>query len=166
MDWQRTLLIAALAVVSYMMVLQWQEDYAGSAQARQAEQQQSYPQDIPDDTVANSDIPQQAMASAEDVPPDPSATPAVIPTLNEEPTQGLIEVQTDVFSLRINPVGGDIVYVGLVKYPVSQEQLDIPFTLLDSSPSHTYVAQSGLVGKNGPDSSSSGRPHYSCLIWP
>ncbi|MCG8535516.1 MAG: membrane protein insertase YidC [Pseudomonadales bacterium] len=161
MDWQRTLLIAALAVVSYMMVLQWQEDYAGSAQARQAEQQQSYPQDIPDDTVANSDIPQQAMASAEDVPPDPSATPAVIPTLNEEPTQGLIEVQTDEFALRINPVGGDIVYVGLVKYPVSQEQLDIPFTLLDSSPSHTYVAQSGLVGKNGPDSSSSGRPHYS-----
>ena len=42
MDWQRTLLIAALAVVSYMMVLQWQEDYAGSAQARQARHAQAH----------------------------------------------------------------------------------------------------------------------------
>ena len=46
MDWQRTLLIAALAVVSYMMILQWQKDYVEAPQAAQAQSYtQSYPQD-------------------------------------------------------------------------------------------------------------------------
>ena len=31
MDIQRTLLIIGLAVVSYLMILQWQEDYGHSA---------------------------------------------------------------------------------------------------------------------------------------
>lgn len=157
MDWQRTLLIAALAVVSYMMILQWQEDYSGAPQVRQAEQNaQSYPQ-----AVADSDIPMEAMASADDVPVAISENSNVDIPASFQPAQGLITVETDVLVLHINPVGGDIVYLGLKAFPVSLEQTDIPFTLLDFSPSHTYIAQSGLVGKNGPDANKNGRPHYS-----
>ncbi len=140
-----------------MMILQWQEDYSGAPQARQAELLAQNPQLEP---PVDSDIPLQAMAAADDVPVQPSASAEDIPVSQNQPVQGLIDVETDVFSLRINPVGGDIVYVGLKQYPVSLEQKDIPFTLLDSSNSHTYVAQSGLVGVNGPDSSKDGRPHY------
>ncbi|RLT96041.1 membrane protein insertase YidC [Ketobacter sp.] len=155
MDWQRTLLIAALAVVSYMMILQWQKDYVEAPQLEQVESYaQSYPQDLAED------VPTEDMASAADVPQDPSVaadTPA-LETL--KPTQGLIRVETDVLSVKINPVGGDIVAVGLKDYPASLATPNVPFTLLESSNEHTYISQSGLIGPDGPDSNPGGRPQY------
>ena len=47
MDLQRTLLIVGLAIVSYMMILQWQEDYGTTAPPQQAQNNsQSYPQAV------------------------------------------------------------------------------------------------------------------------
>src|SRR5690606_18948712 len=37
---------------------------------------------------------------------------------------------------------------------------DEPFVMLESDAKRTYVAQSGLIGLNGPDSSRNGRPMY------
>ena len=159
MDWQRTILIGALAIVSYLMILQWQEDYVGSPQAKQADTNtQSYPQ--PSDDEAG-DVPSEASVATEDVPVDPAvATEApVVDALT--PAKGMILVETDVLKVTINPVGGDIVHVGLKDYPVSLERPDVPFTLLDSTSAHTYIAQSGLIGPDGPDSSQAGRPQYS-----
>ena len=40
------------------------------------------------------------------------------------------------------------------KYPKSNDQKDVPFTLLDNSNVRTYVAQSGLIGRDGVDKDS------------
>lgn len=155
MDWQRTLIIAALAVVSYLMILQWQKDYIEQPAVTQVENHtQTYPQ--------NDQIPSTpATAAASDVPTvvAPGSTPA-IPSIANQPAQGLIEVETDVLSVRIDPLGGDIVQVALKGYPVAVNQPGVPFQLLRQDATQTYIAQSGLTGTDGPDSAASGRPRY------
>lgn len=156
MDWQRTLLIAALAVVSYLMILQWQKDYIHPATAQTESSPQSYPQD--------GQLPRAPTASAADLPaapasPEPATTASAhVPAV---PTAGLIRVDTDTLQLDIDPQGGDIVRVALKQYPVSVEQKNQPIELLHRTASNTYIAQSGLIGINGPDASAAGRPLYS-----
>ncbi len=159
MDWQRTLIIAALAVVSYLMILQWQKDYIETPAPTQVENHsQTYPQadQIPTLTAANgasADVP-QVTAGAAAVSGMPSAQAV-------QPAQTLIDVETDVLSVKIDPLGGDIVQVGLKAYPVAVNQPDVPIQLLKRDEAHTYIAQSGLIGANGPDSAATGRPRYS-----
>ena len=70
-----------------------------------------------------------------------------------------IEVNTDVLALEIDPLGGDIVRVALPEYPRHADTPDQPFVLLQNDAGRTYVAQSGLVGKNGTDTAE-GRPTW------
>ena len=158
MDWQRTLIIAALAVVSYLMILQWQKDYIDTPAAAQVETTASTA--APSDQVpalnatasaGSGDVPQPV------VPAQASTAPAVASTA---PTSALIDVETDVLLVRIDPVGGDIVSIGLKAYPVSLQQPNQPFQLLRQDAEHLYIAQSGLVGPQGPDSATAGRPRY------
>lgn len=158
MDWQRTILIAALAVVSYLMILQWQKDYMQTP-AAQVHQAQTSPQSYPQDNQVPVTPAATAAADVPQAPANPD-TAATVPQA-EAKVSGLIEVETDVLSLAINPVGGDIVQVGLKDYPVSIDQPDSPIVLLRHDNGYTYIAQSGLIGDNGPDSSAVGRPHYS-----
>ena len=72
----------------------------------------------------------------------------------------LIQVATDTLNVTINPIGGDIVSLSLPKYPARKDRPDLPFQLLEQSSSRLYVAQSGLTGRQGPDSSK-GRAQYS-----
>lgn len=157
MDWQRTLLIAALAVVSYLMILQWQKDYGEQPVAQTATSPQSYPQPDPippsdAPTQAATDLPQPAVSAGE---------VAAVPVSTVSSATGVIEVETDVLLLSIDPVGGDITRAGLKHYPVSIEQPGNPIQLLRQDGTFTYIAQSGLIGANGPDSAAAGRPRYS-----
>ncbi len=69
----------------------------------------------------------------------------------------LITLQSDNLLLTINLNGGDIVDAKLLQ--VMQEQgKDDPFHLLMEEPGFVYVAQSGLAGRDGPDSKA--RPLY------
>lgn len=69
----------------------------------------------------------------------------------------LITLQSDTLQLAISSIGGDIVDAKLLQ--VKQEQgKDDPFHLLMSEPLFIYQSQSGLIGKDGPDSK--GRPTY------
>ena len=84
------------------------------------------------------------------------------PTLaNNAVSNNLIIVQTDVLQLAIDPNGGDIVELKLSQYPRNASNPDIPLQLFENSNERVYVAQSGLVGTNGPDARPSGRPLYS-----
>lgn len=64
----------------------------------------------------------------------------------------IITVKTDVLSFTINTRGGDIEQAQLLAY---RQELDepMPFTLLENTPAFLYTAQSGLIGKDGIDSS-------------
>lgn len=69
----------------------------------------------------------------------------------------LITIKSDLLQLSISSNGGDVVDAKLLQ--VKQEQgKDDPFHLLMSEPLFVYQSQSGLIGRNGPDSK--GRPSY------
>ncbi|WAJ37640.1 membrane protein insertase YidC [Pseudomonas sp. GOM7] len=147
MDIQRSILIVALAVVSYLMVLQWNQDYGQAALPAQTQSSSAATPDLPD-------APNSAATGSDDIPTavaEPSAA-AVAPTTasNDE----LIHVKTDVLELAIDPRGGDIVQLRLPQYPRRQDRPDVPFQLFDNGSERTYLAQSGLIGQNAPDKSS------------
>lgn len=137
MDARRGIILAGIAVISYLLVLQWNEDYGKRPQGPE---------------------PVTRLTPAEVV-----ETPSIVengdaPTISDQPqvaelapTTEMISVSTDVLDVRINPVGGDIVYAALKQYPLSLDNKDIPFVLLEQSTNRTYIAQSGLIGENGID---------------
>jgi len=139
MDFQRIILIAGVAIISYLMVLQWNQDYGTQSIApQQVTSVSAYDVDtiITDFAVAtqpgnNSDI---VVAQAENAA-----------------AGSLIEVSTDTLKVVIDTQGGDIIQASLVDYLAEMEHSDVPFTLLEQNQQRTYVAQSGLIGVNGTD---------------
>lgn len=159
MDIQRTILLVALAVVSYMMVLQWNQDYgqvpvtAATTQSSSVNQQSSASNQVIQNSAqaaSNDDLP----VAVNELAQDPTLTSNVV-------SNDLIYVQTDVLQLAIDPNGGDVVELKLSQYPRNASNPDIPLQLFENSNERVYVAQSGLVGTNGPDARASGRPLYS-----
>ena len=140
MESQRSFLFIALMVVTYLLFTQWQQDNAPViAQAAQT-------QITPAADSTGDFIPESTQ----------SASPLVHKVAVSEK---LITVTTDVFSLQINPRGGDVVHVDLLKFDTEQGN-GIPFTLLQNG-NYKYIAQSGLTGAQGLDRIIPGRPLYS-----
>ena len=162
---QRIVLIVALAVTGYLLMLAWQEDYGQApAPTRSAPPVATEaPAETPAVPVADPGIPVAETPSdmPTDVPDIPlEAAPETVdrlPAVASDPS--LIEVSTPTMTVWIDPRGGDLVGVHLPRYPVSLDQPDTPFVLLDRRAGHTYVAQSGLVGRDGPDARGE-RPLY------
>ena len=150
MDIQRSILIVALAIVSYMMVLQWNQDYGQAALPTEIAAASNAVPALPDTATTAS-----AAASGDDIP---SAAPAVeAVSASVSPTavsDELIRVKTDVLELAIDPRGGDVVQLRLPQYPRRQDRPDVPFQLFDNGTERTYLAQSGLIGVKAPDKSS------------
>jgi YidC/Oxa1 family membrane protein insertase len=146
MDHKRNLIILALAVVSYLLLLAWNEDY---------------PSVVPAPTTQNS---QAEVPNASDLPgsTSPSDVPAATPTpaAAQPAAASLITVMTPLQEVVIDLAGGDIVSVRLPTFPTSVDTPDDPFRLLRNDAGMTFVAQSGLVGPSGPDASSAGRPRF------
>ncbi|WP_411688377.1 membrane protein insertase YidC [Acinetobacter indicus] len=153
-QWARIAILGAMFVVAYLLILAWQKDY-GNAETQPQQQaavvSHEVSADLPNDQTATaaSDVP-QANISAQQT----QTTDATAPV-----SQQLISVQTDLYHLWINPKGGDIVRVELLNHDKNKDS-DAPFVMLESDDKRTYVAQSGLIGLNGPDSSRNGRPSY------
>lgn len=145
-DIQRYLLMAAIAVLSFMLLTEWvhfrQKQNEEPPVAVMVESNPSTTQSIP--TPSNN-----VDASVPSLPN--VAAPAG--------TQQLISVRTDVLDLKIDLNGGDIVYAALPKFSKSLDTPNQPFVLLQDDRHRTYIAQSGLVGRNGTDSTA-GRPVY------
>ncbi len=159
MDIQRTILLVALAVVSYMMVLQWNQDYGQAPVTAATTQSSSVNQQASSNDLS---IPNPVQAASNDDLPVAVNELAQDPTLSQQVVSNdLIYVETDVLQLAIDPNGGDIVELKLSQYPRNAANPDIPLQLLENSNERIYVAQSGLVGADGPDARPSGRPLYS-----
>ena len=155
MDIKRTILIVALAVVSYVMVLKWNQDYGQAALPTQNVAASSttapaLPDTVPGNNASNSaDVPSATADTS-----TPTETPVAA-------SKDLIHVKTDVLDIAIDPQGGDIAQLRLPLYPRRQDHPDVPFQLFDNGNERTYLAQSGLTGKDGPDARSTGRPVFS-----
>ncbi len=155
---QRNILIAALLVITYLMVLQWNNDFMQQDLPPVAETSVAPAgnSDLPTETAPlangeNSDVPQPIDANG-----DASISAADVPAKQND---NLIQVSTDSLNVTINPIGGDIVSLSLPKYPARKDRPDLPFQMMEQSSNRLYVAQSGLTGRQGPDSSQ-GRARY------
>ena len=65
-------------------------------------------------------------------------------------TPALVYVKTNVLTVAIDLHGGNIVGSTLSHYPVSLSD-HTPYQLLNDAPATRYVAESGLLGSDGPD---------------
>ncbi|WDE05374.1 membrane protein insertase YidC [Thalassomonas viridans] len=139
MESQRNLLFIALLVVTYLLFTQWQQDNAP------APSEPAISQSFEDTRGATQDF----------VPPSDNGAPQVKAA---PATAQLLTVTTDVFEMKIDTRGGDIVQVKLLKYETEQGN-GIPFTIMQNGP-QKYIAQSGLTGANGLDRIIPGRPIY------
>lgn len=136
----RILIIVAILITTYLLVLAWRDDAANTPKVASATTQ-----------AATIDLPN---ANAGDVPTTTNASSDPATTASDGQ---LISVSTDRYDIRINPVGGDIVHAALKQYDATLNGNE-PFVLLESS-ARTYVAQSGLIGQDGIDTSA-GRATY------
>ncbi len=159
MEIQRALVITGIAIVSYLMIQAWQQDYANPTQPAPVEEVAQSAQGNGDGL----DLPSpQADEVDNGIPSAPSERVEAPSSESTETTtrQQRIRVNTDVLRVEIDPQGGDIVRLALPEFPHHVDTPDQPFVLLEQDASRTYVAQSGLIGKNGTDSSA-GRPLWS-----
>lgn len=62
----------------------------------------------------------------------------------KNPNSGTIKVETDVFSLVIEPTQGNIIKTNLLNYPESITAQNKPFSLLEDNQNSKYVANSNL----------------------
>ena len=163
MDIKRNLILVGLAVVSYLMLLAWNEDYPPNAPSASIEES-------PSAGIADSgagqvpDLPLSATASEineNDLPviPVSGEVAAIEAVETPNPTQ-IITINTPKQIVTVDLKGGDIVGLSLPDFPTSMETPDNPFPLLRQDSGMVYVAQSGLIGRDGPDASQQGRPLY------
>ncbi len=162
MDIPRALVITGIAVVSYLLIQAWQQDYMAPDTTPVAQEQTT----APDNGGGAVDQDEEHLLPEPDAAPEQGAVPDVAAGQDSGADTGgarqadRIQVNTDVLSLEINPVGGDVVRVALPEYPRHADTPDQPFVLLENDATRTYVAQSGLVGPNGTDTRE-GRPTWS-----
>lgn len=161
MEFRRTLIMVALAAVTYFLFLSWQQDYGAKPKtdelASTAVKVEASDMPTVQAATTNSDIPAVAVA------PVANATNPV--SVTESTTSPHVRVLTDVLDVDIDRLGGDVTRVSLPKY--TQTVTDkTPFVLMNQSNNLTYIAQSGLVGVGngtglqGLDDQASGRPLY------
>ena len=157
MDLTKFALYTSLAVITYLMLLAWQEDYPPLIDDGIAEQAQ--PIDPASGLVEINDLPTQMPSSSRLSTQQTSGLTDA--TAQTELQKRHIDIKTDTLELSIDLSGGDIVSLSLPKYLKQIDVADDPFRLLENSLGRNYVAQSGLIGENGIDNS--GRATYESI---
>ena len=155
MDIPRYALIATSVLLGLMLLGEWTQFSAKQQDAASPPTpmvEQAYAQDMPAAEAmpsvpsSNSDLP-----IGEDVDL-PSAGQQEGPSTDVASVSGqFITVQTDTLEIMIDLIGGDVVGAALRHYPKTIDDPSDPFVLLERNAQRTYVAQSGLVGRDGID---------------
>jgi YidC/Oxa1 family membrane protein insertase len=162
MESQRSLLVIGLLLVSYLLWVEYQDAY-GPKPVTPPVQQTTANQGVPSVGSGNGDVPASSSVpvannnSAADVPVGQTAMPQT--NAVDTKSDRFITIKTDTLDVTIDLLGGDVVRADLVKYPVTQGAND-SYQLLKPDVARLHIAQSGLVGKSGPDGNAKGRPLY------
>lgn len=151
MDPVRLLLISSTAVLSLMLLIEWNEysdDYNRDQAERYAAEVATTPSISPNYNTQRTDTPTGQQGS--DIP---SVTVDPTPAASKISQQRQVSLRTKTINITINSDGGDVIDASLPQFPVRLDTPDQPFLLLESSQFRTYVAQSGLIGPDGIDAS-------------
>lgn len=158
----RYFLIAALIFLGVSLYYQWEQE------------QGTIKKNIPQKTYAAET---NAIRETKDIPEVPTSTTDRNQTASTETNKtksssevvsnhaSLIDVSTDTLDAKIDPLGGDIVFLKLKQFKSTKESAEnnpqnTGFVLMDESNTRYYIAQSGLTGINGPDIRGVGRAQY------
>ena len=142
MDIRRIISYTALALVSLSLWNAWQTDYPPKPVENSMSQQNM--------NVSDPLLPQVNSASN-----TLQSTPSNTSVGSTAPQSGsLVQVKTDVLNVSIDLQQGDVVSSQLLEYPLSVDDKNTPFLLLQNHPSERYVANSGLFIANGQSVSS------------
>ena len=159
MDWQRTILIGGMALVAWMLVIQWNqfEDQNVALEQSYSESQTNYESSFDSVTTSTGLANSDELPQLQSVPESSGLLDLAPPTPNEN----FITAQNDVIEIVIDPIGGDIVSgLLLTHFDKKLEDGGQPFPILQNSRDNTYVARSGLIGPSGTDTAE-GRPKFS-----
>ena len=151
MNWQKNTIMVVIGIVLWMLIVRW-SDF----------QNQQRLQSVV--------FEQQPQSLFEEAPYKELPAATTLPTLVDEQSpkphrvdvgRQVINVTTDVFEISIDTLGGDIVESRLRTHLTQMaDQGGQPITLLTRSNGDEFIAESGLIGKDGTDTAS-GRPRFS-----
>jgi YidC/Oxa1 family membrane protein insertase len=141
MESQRSFLLIGLAMVGFLLWQQWQLDYG--------------PQPVAPLVSSEQASTQQDMPSSDDVPAATVDGQTLI--ASSDHNGKIISVITDTLILSIDTKGGDVISANLGKFP-KEENSEEFYSLLKPNGDKLFIAQSGLIGRDGTDSK--GRPTY------
>lgn len=156
MDIQRIVIYAGLAIVSYLMILAWNEDYHQPPQAQTPQQQPTLTSSGDADNLTLPESSTQDSANRDVSAEEEFSTPEDGATLQTsapdvQVSNQLITVRTDVYHLTIDRVGGNLIETSLLQYDRSLDSEEA-LRILTNTSQRTYIMESGLIGKNGVDS--------------
>ena len=152
-DWHRSLLIAGMALIAWLLVIEWNQfsDDRASVNQSSAAIEDNYDQyevgpDI-NTNKAQSDIPILESSLKEVVIPEVRGAQLII-------------AKNEVLEIAIDTYGGDIVGAKLLKHlDKKKEEGGKPLSLLKRSKGRVYEARSGIIGANATDTAV-GRPQF------
>lgn len=149
METQKTILLAALFFITYLMWQSWHETFP-DVNKTEAVIENTQGQIVPNTGDLNKDA--SIVPNANTVS---SSRSSMMNTVNSGETSenNFITVKTDVVEYKINLVGGDISQVKLLQHNKSLKEKE-PLELLTNNADDLYVAPNGLTGSNGPDTQS------------
>jgi len=148
MDPVRLLLISTTAVLSLMLLIEWNQ-YSDEYQKQQSE---LYTAAITEPGVLTNESVAAAISQGinDGIPSVNQETNPLSVLLDDSET---FKLSTDSLDLVVSADGGDVVSASLPKFPVRLDTPDQPFRLLENNNFRRYVAQSGLIGPDGIDAS-------------
>ncbi len=165
MDNVRLILFVTLAFLLLLTYQAWQQDYGprpGQAPSSTAGDQAGQT-GAPGSPGGSNEVPRPVADDRQDAP----GGDASLPGASAErliASEGRVVVKTDALRVELDTRGGDIRVVDLLNYPVSEDEPDQPFRLMDDQLPHIFITQSGLLAKElGPthqQTYQSARPSY------
>ena len=147
MDNQRLFLYTALGLVSFLIYLTWIQTYHPPTPPAVIESVGTDGQAINpvDSQVGDAG----ASNAAGDLPVNAGTATSTAVTPEVARSEQFVTVKTDVLDISLSSIGGTLSKVDLIDYPVSIDQQDVPFSLINNEPLDLLVAESGLQSRQG-----------------
>lgn len=151
----RLIFLFALFFVGMFLFNAWQHEHAPAPVANVAAANNNKT-----DALQQLDLPAAVTSEAQKTNDAVPVAVSGVPAIAAKDQKRLINVTTDVYDLKIDSLGGDLIYLNLPKYPETLQDPSQGFVLFDESDARFYVVQSGLLSDEGPDSTTNGRVQY------
>ncbi len=146
----RSFLIVAWLALAFLLWQAWQTDHAVPVLTPAATSTATTDASVP--AIPTAPTPNAAASATPNVPATPNASgtaPTIPSTAAVSPSNPPITLSNDLLRLQIDPRGASIVDAELLTYGQTGDRNSPPVKLLDTDPTHFFVAQSGVVSNTG-----------------